>query len=265
MPKIKDSVTDNKIHHGRREKLRDSFQKYGLHTFNETQVLEFALGMVVPRLDTNPTAHRLMDMFGSLDGVINSHPDKLKLVPGVGEQTAYFLSFLKEFVTYYMAVSKSDEKIKTPADASRNLREVMKTFSCENFVMLCLDKSGAVLNKQTIKGSIDKVDINLRDITDTLFRVNSASVVLAHNHLDGLVTPSDADLHLTRTLINILAPLGVNVLDHIIFAGDNEYSFARSGVLDVFKREHKAFRYSKDYEDILEEEFLKRSGAAGAK
>jgi len=249
-----DPKTDAQIHHGRREKLRQSFKNYGLHTFNETQVLEFALGMTMPRVDTNPTAHRLINTFGSLDGVISAHPDKLKKVDGVGEQVAFFLSFLKEFVTYIMAAQKKDQKIVTPADATERLREVMKTYPTEHFVVLCLDKAGAVILQHVIRGSIDKVDIDLREIIDTIFRVRAVSVVVAHNHLDGNTNPSDADVHLTRTIVNVLLPLGINLMDHIIFGSGSdtpEYSFVRSGMLDVFKREHRAFSVSKDWKGVV--------------
>ena len=67
MAKIKDLETDKQIHHGRREKLRALFLKYGLESFNEVQVIEFALGLSIPRIDTNPAAHRLINKFGSLN------------------------------------------------------------------------------------------------------------------------------------------------------------------------------------------------------
>ena len=242
---------DAQIHAGRREKLRQSFKKYSLHTFNETQVLEFALGICIPRIDTNPLAHRLINTFGSLDGVISAHPDKLGEVSGVGNQTAFFLSFLKEFVTYHANAVKDNRKIKTPGDAIEVLRAVMKTYATEHFVMLCLDKTGAVILQHTVAGSLDKVDLNIRDIMDVVLRVRTASIVAAHNHVDGSVTPSDADIALTRALANVLSPLGINFMDHIIFGDKREYSFAREGLLDIFKREHKAYMASKDYEEIM--------------
>jgi len=254
MPKVHDPKTDTQIHHGRREKLRKSFKNYGLHTFNETQVLEFALAMTMPRIDTNPVAHRLINAFGSLDGVISAHPDKLRKIPGVGEQSACFLRFLKEFTIYIMSTQKKDQKILTPADASMLLREVMQTYNTEQFVLLCLDKAGAVILRQVIQGSVDKVDVNFRDILDAVFRVHAASVVCAHNHPGGNTTPSDADMQITRGLVNLFMALDINFLDHIIFGtGTNnpkEYSFTRSGIMDVFRREHRAFTISKNWEDV---------------
>jgi DNA repair protein RadC len=253
MAKIIDPTVEAQIHRGRREKLRESFEKFGLNTFNETQVLEFALGMTIPRVDTNPIAHRLINKFGSLNGVIDAHPSKLREVAGIGEQSAYFLSFLKQFVTYYQAHAYKNTKIKTPADAIKYLSGVMQTYSTEQFVVICLDKSGKIiLENTTTSGDLNKVDLNLREIVDMCLRVRTASVLLAHNHLDANVNPSDADIRLTRHLVNIFSSLSIQVMDHLIFGIDSDaYSFARSGILDIFKREHHSYAVSMDYEDML--------------
>jgi len=249
--KVKDTKVDEQIHKGRREKLRATFQKYGLETFNETQVLEFALGMAIPRIDTNPTAHRLINTFGSLNGVISASPDKLEKVAGMGATSANFLHFLKQFVTYYMGIERTQRKITSPTEAVEVLRNLMQTYPVEHFIMVCLDKNGAILLHDTVRGNIEKVDINLRDVTDIALRVQTAGVVFAHNHLNGKTTPSDADMRLTRSLVSILVPLGVNIIDHIIFANDAHFSFSNAGVLDIFKREHRAFAVSQEYKDII--------------
>lgn len=243
MAKVIDKSTDEQIHAGRREKLRASFQKYGLETFNETQVIEFALGMAIPRIDTNPTAHRLMNTFGSLDGVISASPVKLKSVAGVGEQAANFLHFLKQFVNYYTSIERKKEEqiIKTPTDAVEALRSHMDLCDTEQFLVLCLDARGAVLLYQNVRGSIDKVDINVRDIVDIALRVKSASIVFAHNHPNNNVNPSSADVALTRAFVNVLTPIGIKIVDHIIFAKDSHYSFTQSGVMDILRREHEDF------------------------
>jgi len=257
MPKIKDEAVDKQIHHGRREKLRKSFLDFGLVSFNETQVLEYALGLAIPRLDTNPTAHRLINTFGSLTGVIEAHPDKLREVSGIGEQAAIFLNFLKQFVTYYQRKARdTNAKITTPAKAIEYLREVMKTYSTEQFVLLCLDKSGAIILEQTTtSGDLDKVDINLRQIVDIALRVKTASVIVAHNHLGENASPSDADIMLTRWLVNIFTPLSIKVIDHIIFAATGlVYSFHEHKLLEIFKREYKSFATSRDFEEYWLEE-----------
>ena len=241
MGKVVDKQIDEQIHHGRREKLRASFQRYGLETFNETQVLEFSLGMVIPRIDTNPTAHRLINTFGSLDGVISAHPDKLKQIAGIGEQAANFLHFLKQFNIYMAGIERNEVSIKSPTDAVELLRGIMKLYPVEHFVVVCLDIKGNVLTHQNIRGDVDRVNINIRDVVDMCLRVNCYSVVFAHNHPDGTAKPSSADINLTKMLLGVLYQLNINVMDHIIFTDEKYYSFALNGLLDVLRRDYKSY------------------------
>lgn len=253
MAKVKDPAVDAQIHHGRRVKLRGTFDKHGLEVFNETQVLEFALGMVIPRNDTNPTAHRLINTFGSLSGVINAHPAKLKLIGGIGEQSAVFLAFLGQLVPYVVSREKKDEKLRTPADAIAFLSKLMKLYEREEFIVLCLDKSGKIVLREQVSGNIDKVDLDLRKIMDCVLRVNTARIVLAHNHVDGNVTPSTQDVRITRAIVNLLLPLKIDILDHIIIGKTGDvYSFAKSNLLDILKREQVEYMHSRDYEDRLD-------------
>lgn len=251
MGKVIDKSVDEQIHNGRREKLRQSFSAYGLETFNETQVLEFALGMVVPRIDTNPTAHRLINTFGSLDGVISAHPDKLRAVAGVGDTASTFLHFLKQFTVYIAGIEREKRVVRTPNDAVEVLRDVMKLYPVEHFIVLCLDVRGNLILHQNIRGNIDKVNINTREIVDTVLRVGSYSVVFAHNHPDGAAQPSDADIHLTRTLIAAMNLIGVSVVDHIIFGSGAHYSFTLSGLTDVLRRDCTAFIANRSYRNDL--------------
>jgi DNA repair protein RadC len=245
MGKVIDKSVDEQIHNGRREKLRQSFKKYGLETFNETQVLEFALGMTIPRIDTNPTAHRLINTFGSLDGVISASVDKLTRVPGVGVQSANFLHFLKQFQIYMHGLERKTHNILTPADAVETLREVMKLYPVEHFIVVCLDVRGDMILHQNIRGDIDRVNISVREVVDAALRVGTQSLVFAHNHPDGNATPSAADISLTRTLVGIFQTLGINIIDHVIFGSGRYYSFAENGIIEQLRREHKNFTTSR--------------------
>ena len=248
MAKIKDPKTDEQIHHGRREKLRNLFISHGLETFNETQVLEYALGLTIPRIDTNPTAHRLINMFGSLEGVIEAHPDKLQEVQGLGERAAVFLSFLRQFVTYYTKRKNSAVSLKTHNAIINHLAPIMQTFSIEEFILICLDKNGKILLQEQTSGTLNHVDVNIRNLVDMILRVKATSVIFSHNHIDGNINPSNDDIAFTRTMINILAPLEINVIDHLIFGKDNteHFSFAKnpignSTILQLFKQEYYEF------------------------
>ena len=65
------------IHDGHREKKRQQFLRHGLDSFADHEVLELLLFYAIPRKDTNPIAHALMDRFGSLDAVLSAPVEEL--------------------------------------------------------------------------------------------------------------------------------------------------------------------------------------------
>ena len=129
----------------RERKLSASFKKHGLS--DDVEVLEYILGAIGNPIGANPTAQRLIENFGSLVGVVNASPDKLEKVCGISNKDASFLNFQKQFVTYY--ISKLREKgqvIKNTKDAVEYLREIMKTYVSEQFVLLCLDMDNRIIS-----------------------------------------------------------------------------------------------------------------------
>ena len=80
------------IHDGHRAKMRQRFLKGGLENFADHEALELLLYYAIPRRDTNPIAHALMERYGSLSAVLAAPVDDLKKVEGVGESAAVLRS-----------------------------------------------------------------------------------------------------------------------------------------------------------------------------
>ena len=235
MEHTKESLNQH-IHHGRRKKLRARFLDNGLETFNECEVLEFALGFCIPRVDTNPAAHSLINHFGSLQAVIDAKPTDLEKAYGIGEQSAVFLHFLKQLTSYLTKQTIVNKKITTPAQAIEFLAPMLRTYTVEQFVVVCLDTAGKVKKVHNITNhELDMVHVNVREIISMVTANKTAQVVLAHNHLNDDPQPSMNDMQLTRRLAITFQNLGIKFLDHIIIAGDNDYSFHLSGLLDTLK------------------------------
>lgn len=249
MSKVKDPQTDAELFHGRRAKQRENFEKSGLDGFHESHVLEFALGFCVPRIDTHPTAHRLLKTFGTLANVVNTHPKQLESVEGMGKQSAAFLNFLKHFVTFYMKSAHKLNKIQTSQDAIDHLREVMRTYSTEEFVMIILGLDGEILWQEQVRGTINKVNLEFRDIVETVVRFKSArAIIIAHNHPETSANPSESDTLFTRALVNTLMPLGIEMRDHLIFSKTGEvFSFRNSRLVEMFVNEHQKYSRSRDW------------------
>ena len=82
------------IHDGHREKMRRRFRETGLEGFADHEALELLLYYAIPRRDTNPIAHALMDRYDSLSAVLNAPVEDLQKVEGIGESAAVLLSLV---------------------------------------------------------------------------------------------------------------------------------------------------------------------------
>ena len=99
------------IHDGHRQRLKQRFLEEGLESFTDIQVLELLLFFSVPRQDTNPIAHALLDHFGSLYQVLEAPVEELRKVKGVGDQSALLLSLMNDVARYYQVDRTMREKI----------------------------------------------------------------------------------------------------------------------------------------------------------
>lgn len=80
------------MHENHRLRLRRRYQTSGLDDFEDHNILELLLFSSIPRKDTNPIAHRLIDRFGSLRGVFAATEEELCSVEGVGIVTARMIT-----------------------------------------------------------------------------------------------------------------------------------------------------------------------------
>ncbi len=86
------------IHKNHRRRLRERYAREGAGSFEPHELLELFLFDVIPRYNTNPIAHRLLDRFGSLHGVLNAPYEELLEVKGIGAKAAeYIVGLSKEF------------------------------------------------------------------------------------------------------------------------------------------------------------------------
>ena len=219
------------MHDGHRERLRRRYLTAGLDALDDIQVLELLLFFTIPRKDTNPIAHRLLEHFGGLASVLEATPEELQQVEGVTDLSAVLLSLF-------------------PAVAKRHLRErdnpgkILDTFSkCGYYLLpyffgerdevvylLCLDGKLKVRTCQLrSRGSVNHVLRSARRLAETALACGATYVVLAHNHTSGIALPSQDDEAATRRIRDALSGVGIQLIDHIVVANDDFVSMAESG------------------------------------
>lgn len=225
------------VHDGHRERLRARFAEHGLESFNELNALELLLCYAIPRRDTNELAHRLLDAFGSLSGVFQASMQELTSVPGIGENAATLILMVPQIVKKaHVSKAKETKIIRNSTDAGNYLLPYFLDEPDEIVMMLCLDNKRAVICcREMGRGVVNCVDANIRRMVETALKVKTTTVIIAHNHPNGVALPSREDDNFTRTLYRSLGLLGITLEDHIIVANDEFVSLADSGVMHLFK------------------------------
>ncbi len=224
------------IHEGHRERLRDSFLRHGLDSFHELQALELLLFYAVPRRDTNPIAHALLDRFGSLDGVFAASEQELCEVPGVGRSAAALILLVPQIVKRGRVASASGQKkIRNGREAAEYLRPRLDTEREEVALMICLDAQMAVINcVELARGSIDAVDFNIRRLVETAIKSKASYVILAHNHPAGSPRLSREDDAVTSRVYKALELVNIRLFDHIVVAGSEYASIHDMGGMRLY-------------------------------
>lgn len=207
-------------HAGHRGRLRKKFVDGGLGNFYEHQILELLLFYSIPQGDTNPTAHRLIDRFGSLKGVMNADYEELLTIKGVGDATATWLKTLQ----YITSTDLFD-----PCDivCATSVGGMLEFFKYE---FAGLDEQTARLictdDRMNMTEVIELVDYNPdrkidRRILEAVLRTNCSQVIMAIYRPTQQAFPTDEDKAYGRALRDMFAAFNIEFSELAII--DREY------------------------------------------
>lgn len=209
---------------GHRGRLKERFLTDGLDNFNEINALEILLFYAVPRNDTNPLAHRLLDRFGSFSAVLDADYNDLLEVDGISDHTATFLKLLPEAARYYQSDKITERKeLAALTDIGEFFVRKYVGVVKETVYMLLLDNKRCVISLEKVhEGSVSSAAVSVRKMAETALKKRAAAVVVAHNHPSGLAVPSPDDILVTRNIKSALQTLEIEFIDHFIVA-ENKY------------------------------------------
>ena len=217
-------------HTGHRERMKAEFLARGLEGWPDHRVLELLLFYTIPQGDVNDLAHELVERFGSLAGVLDASVEELKKVKGVGDHTAVFLRMLPAVLGRYQGTrTRLSAIINSPEEAYAWLEPYFFGARNEMVYVLCLDGKRQVLGvRKVAEGSIELAEVNTRRIAEEAIGLRAAQIYVAHNHVSNLAIPSQADWLTTDTLRGALRPIGIELIDHLVFVDGDMVSLKDS-------------------------------------
>ena len=222
------------LHAGHYQRLRDKAISQDITKLSEREILELTLQLCFNRGDLNDLSARLLRHFKSFYKVLSASKNELMQVEGIGESAAEKLVVLPKILNYYN-ISKSKEKevfaycTKDCIDISC---EYLNNLEQERLVMFVLNGSGKIMKEIVLgEGQDACVKVKTNEILLKAAESKASKVFFAHNHPNGAAKPSMSDINFTTQIVKALYFAGIKVVDHIIVAKDEVFSFSMQNIL----------------------------------
>jgi DNA repair protein RadC len=112
------------------------------------------------------------------------------------------------------------------------LQPILQDIAHEVFCVVYLNRANKIIKHELVSsGGLTATIVDVRIILKQAILEQAVGVIVAHNHPSGNATPSEADNLITKKLKQALEQVDIKLLDHIIIAGTNSYSYADDNML----------------------------------
>ena len=205
-------------YHGHRERLRDRFRTAGADALSDYELLELVLFRALPRRDVKPLAKALIQAFGSFAETVHAPDARLREIGGLGEAA---ITEIKLIAAASNRVAKGQLKQRTVLSSWGTVIDYCRTAMAfadkEQFRILFLDKRNQLIADEVQQiGTVDHTPVYPREVVKRALELSATAIIMVHNHPSGDPTPSQADIQMTKAVIEVSKPLGIAVHDHII-------------------------------------------------
>ena len=221
------------VHAGRRARVRERLLAEGADTMAPHELLEFLLFYALPYKDVGALAHRLIDRFGSLGGVLAADRDALRDFPGLGEATADYLKALRAVLAAYVGEDSAPGADRAPLSVGEAAALARRTFSQPARQELCvistLEDGRPVHAEARPWDAFTPEDV--RALTLRALERGDSRLALVWKRLGRprALTPAEAgDI---RAFLTLLSRIDIYLVDLIICFGDSVTSLRRTGLL----------------------------------
>jgi DNA repair protein RadC len=205
----------------------------GSDALADYELLEFLLFSAKPRGDTKPLAKALLKRFGSLAGVFGADAEALGGVKGMGPASIAALIAVRAAAREML---RGEVKNRSVISSWQQLIDYCTArigfAESEEFHLLFLDaKNALIADEQQQQGTVNHTPVYPRDVVKRALELGASAIIMIHNHPSGDVTPSKADIDMTRTVRDAVKAVGIALHDHLVMGRGRHSSFKNLGLL----------------------------------
>lgn len=199
------------------EKPREKFLALGAQALSVAELIEVVIGTGTKKEDVRAMSERVLREYGERSIAGASDPQKLSDDLGIPLVKALQIMASAELGRrFYQKKGHGIATVRTPKDAYEYLKD-MRDLSKEHLRGLYLNNHHKVIHDEVISiGTIDTNIVHPREVFKPALEYSAVAVVLAHNHPSGSLKPSDADIEITKQLVQSGRIMGIQLLDHVI-------------------------------------------------
>ena len=198
------------------------------------------LAVIIRSGTKNETAvelsERILGLSGARYGLSALHHlslPELRKLPGIGQVKAVQLQCLAE-ISRRMAKDAPSPGIsmREPSLIARHFMEDMRHKEREELrVVFFASRAQYIHDAVLFQGTVNSSLVSPREIFLEALRYQAVFLCLLHNHPSGSCRPSDEDIRFTERVREAGEMLSIRLVDHIIIAGKNWFSFREQRLL----------------------------------
>lgn len=215
------------------ERPRERLLAHGARALADAELLALFLRTGVRGSSALDLARVLLVRFGGLDALLAAPAREVIAQSGVGPAKYAQLAAATELARRALEHGlKRETSLASPRASAEFLRAWLRRYPYEVFACVFLDNRHRVIAcEEMFRGTIDGASVHPREVVRRALAHNAAALILAHNHPSGVAEPSQADIAITRRLVDALALVDVRVLDHFVVGEGEPLSLAERGLI----------------------------------
>ncbi len=216
------------------DRPRERLLANGAETLSKAELLAILIGSGVPGKSAVDIMRTILSGYGdSLMSLAKASVQELMRYEGIGEAKAVTIIAACQLANQRLKENLPERMhIKSSADAFEYFKPRMQDLTIEECHLLLLDQGMKVKGSVLLsRGGIAGASVDVRCLLREALLGQAVSVMLCHNHPSGRTNPSREDDNLTRKAAEACKAVNIRFVDHIIFAGNNYYSYIENGKL----------------------------------
>ena len=210
------------------ERPRERVMEVGINNVSNIELLAILIKTGTKDYSVKEIASLILKRIEKLNNLENINLNTFLNIKGLGKvKTIEIMAAIELGKRIFLFKNEENKTIyNNPDIIFQNNLYLFKGKKQEYFYCLYLDNKNKLIERKLLfMGTINRSIVHPREIFKEAYLTSSSKIICMHNHPSGDITPSNEDIYLTKSLIEIGKLQGINIVDHLIFADDNYYSF----------------------------------------